>query len=355
MWRAWDEVLVRPVALKIMHRHQGQKAARYARRFLREARLAAAIRHANVVEVLDFGVHEGRPYLVMELLNGEPLARRLDRSVQLDVHTAIEIALGVLDGLAAAHRAGVIHRDLTPDNIFLSRDGDVLRPKILDFGVSRSLDTKLRLSPHTPTEGVLLGTPEYMSPEQARGSIEVDSKSDLYSAAVILYESLAGILPYRSEKLGDLIVEIVTETPLPLCRVRPDVGPISNVLVRAMSHRPEDRFESAEVMRDALSNALMRACRGPRRPRRKESPAGSPKARLAGIALIAAGILFAGYWVGISPQPSPARAAVVIHSAQPPRMSSTGSVSRMARSSRAASRQEAQGTERRLAAPSLDD
>ncbi len=261
VWRARDRLLDRAVALKVLSSLSGpaEEGPSYDR-FLREARICAAIRHPNVVHLLDFGASSGRPYLVMELLEGEALDRRLERVVQLDLHEAVAIAVGMLDGLEAAHAAGVIHRDLKPANVFLVREAEGLVPKLLDFGVSRSIDGARR-SALTTADGHIFGTPAYMSPEQARGSRALDRRSDLYTAAVIVYECLAGVLPYESEALGDLIVEIVTGEAPPLSRIRPDVGPVSDVLARAMLRRPEDRYATAREMRDALVEATERISR----------------------------------------------------------------------------------------------
>ncbi len=252
VWRAHDSVLDRAVALKALSPYALRRGEVTYERFLREARICAAIRHPNVVGLLDFGADHERPFLVMELLEGEPLDVKLDREVQLRVAEAVAIAAGILDGLEAAHEAGIVHRDLKPANVFLVREGDTIRSKLLDFGVSRSLDRALRRSAYTTAEGQLLGTPEYMSPEQARGTRDLDFRTDLYSAGVIVFEMLAGILPYSSDALGDLIVEIVTRPAPPLSSVRPDVGPISDVLARAMAHKRDARFASAREMRDAL-------------------------------------------------------------------------------------------------------
>jgi serine/threonine protein kinase len=252
VWRAHDRVLERAVALKILLPRPGRDPRDAQGRFLREARLCAAIRHPNVVAVLDYGTHEERPFLVMDMLEGEALDTRLAREVQLDVSEAVAITLGILEGLHAAHTAGVAHRDLKPANVFLATDADRARPTLLDFGVSRSLDRLLRPSAVSTADGQLVGTPEYMSPEQARGSLDVDHRTDLYAAGVILYECLAGVLPYESETIGELIVEIVTREPLPLRRIRSDLEPLEPVLARALAHRPDARFASAHEMRDAL-------------------------------------------------------------------------------------------------------
>ncbi len=255
VWRARDVVLDRWVAVKILLPRPGRDLREAQVRFLREARLCAAVRHPNVVGVTDCGVHEERPFVAMDMLEGEALDTRLGREVQLEPSETVAVLLGILDGLHAAHVAGVIHRDLKPANVFLTSDGDRARPTLLDFGVSRSLDRAVRPSAVTTVDGQLIGTPEYMSPEQARGSADIDHRSDLYSAGVILYECLAGVLPYESDNVGELIVEIVTREPLSLGRVRPDLTPFEPVLGRALAHHPDARFASAREMRAALLEA----------------------------------------------------------------------------------------------------
>ncbi|MBZ0120813.1 MAG: serine/threonine protein kinase, partial [Sandaracinaceae bacterium] len=255
VWRAQDLTLLRTVALKLLFVREDAAGRTMGERFLREARIAAGIRHRNVVDVLDFGTSEqGRPFMVMELLEGESLESRCERLPALTLHELITIVAGVLDGLTAVHKVGVVHRDLKPANILLvaSEDSDP-RPKLVDFGVAHAPERRSAL---TSVTGIVVGTPEYMSPEQARG-VPVDARSDLYSVGAILYEALAGRLPYEQEALGDLIIAIASGGAPPVAEVRPEVGEaISAVVSRAMELRPEDRFQSAREMRDALLRAL---------------------------------------------------------------------------------------------------
>ena len=262
VWRAEDVRLARTVAVKFLTlRARDESDERVIARFLREARIAAAVRHPNVVDILDFGTElrrgaSERPFMVMELLEGESLEDRLRRRPAITLEELVTIALGVLDGLDAVHRAGIVHRDLKPDNIFLlSRDG-ATHPKIIDFGVSRAIDEGQRRSVLTTVEGHMVGTPEYMSPEQARGRRGVDHRTDLYSVGVILYEALSGVLPYDAEGVGDLIIAIAMGGALPLSQLRANVGePISDVVLRAMEVEASDRFQSARTMHDALLEA----------------------------------------------------------------------------------------------------
>ncbi len=255
VWRGVDLTLERTVAVKFLFLREDRDRRTMIDRFLREARIAAAVRHPNVVDLLDFGTtEEGRPFMVMELLDGEPLEARLHRAPALTLEELVRIAAGILDGLASVHKAGIVHRDLKPDNVFLLDDDGEVRPKLLDFGVSRETDaTSGRRSALTTNDGYLVGTPEYMSPEQARGLRDVDWRTDIYSTGVVLYEAMTGQLPYTAEAVGDLIIDIVAAAAPPVKALRPEVGDrISEVVARAMSAKREDRFQSAREMREAL-------------------------------------------------------------------------------------------------------
>ncbi|MCZ7679629.1 MAG: serine/threonine protein kinase [Sandaracinaceae bacterium] len=197
VWRATDVRLARPVAVKLLTvTGESETDEQVVRRFLREARLAAAVRHPNVVSVLDFGTtEENRPFMVLELMRGESLEARLKRTPAVTLAELIDIAAAVLAGLEAVHKAGIVHRDLKPDNVFLAEEGESVRPKLLDFGVSRGRAEEGRRSVLTTIDGRLVGTPEYMSPEQARGLREVDLRTDLYGVGVVLYEAITGRLP----------------------------------------------------------------------------------------------------------------------------------------------------------------
>ncbi len=258
VWRAKDLTLARAVAVKFLFLREDRDRRTMLDRFLREARIAAAVRHPNVVDLLDFGTTEdGRPFMVMELLEGESLEDRLQRQPTLTLNELVAIASGTLEGLAAVHRAGIIHRDLKPDNVFLLDEGGEVRPKLLDFGVSRDTDpTSGRRSALTTNDGYLVGTPEYMSPEQARGLKDIDWRTDIYSVGVVLYEAMTGRLPYQSDAVGDLIIDIVAAGAPPVVSLRPEVGEeLSEVVARAMRSDREERFQSAREMRDALAAA----------------------------------------------------------------------------------------------------
>ena len=257
IWEGTHLLLQRPIAIKFIE-IIGPQSSTLRDRFLREARVAAAVRHRNVVDIIDFGTAEdGRPFMVMELLRGDSLAEHLG-SGPLPLPEAVRIVARLLSGLAAVHDAGIVHRDLKPENIFLVRDADGMFPKLIDFGVSRALDSASELESVLPTrENAIVGTPQYMSPEQARGLKAIDHRSDLWSAGVILYELLTGTLPYDAEAIGDVIIQIATEEPPDFATLRPDLGgPVAAVIKRAMSRSPADRFPDAREMRTALLGAV---------------------------------------------------------------------------------------------------
>ncbi len=261
VWRAQDQTLDRPVAIKFVFTGGRKRGDNLVGRFLREARIAAAVRHRNVVDILDFGTHEeGVPFMVMELLEGDTVEERLARGDRFTLEETLLIAGRVLQGLAAVHDAGIVHRDLKPGNILLARERGGLNPKLLDFGISRSLepDSGPR-SALTTKDGHLVGTPEYMSPEQARGLKDIDQRTDIYSMGVILYELLTGAPPFQSEHTGDLILQIMTETPLPVVDLRPEVGEaVSDLVAGAMERERELRFSDAEEMHRALMDVAQK-------------------------------------------------------------------------------------------------
>ena len=246
--------LGRRVALKRLHPElAGDEKA--VQRFQREARAAGTIGHDHIVDVLDLGFAEdGAPYLVMELLVGESLAERLRRAGRLEPRRAARIAGEILSALEAVHGRGVIHRDLKPDNIFLCRrHGRRDFVKVLDFGIS-----KVRKKPGSVTDaltktGVMMGTPHYMSSEQARGLRDLDHRVDIYAAGVILYECLAGQLPFRSTNYHALLQSILLGEPQTLEELVPTLPPaFCRVIHKAMARNREDRFHDAHSMHAAL-------------------------------------------------------------------------------------------------------
>jgi serine/threonine protein kinase len=256
IYRAEHRVLHKPVALKVMEtalleRPDGRP------RFLREGQAAAAVKHPNVVDITDVGVWQGRPYLVMELLEGEDLEQYLSRHKPLTEHDVARIMIPVIAGLATAHAAGVIHRDLKPSNIFLARgpDGEVV-PKLLDFGISKLANALRALDPASTPVGELMGSPMYMSPEAVRGARDLLPQSDQYSVGVMLYECVTGRPPFYGDSLLGVLEAVAHgqfESPR---RFRPDLSTVLEVaILRAMSRDPDDRFPNVRELGRALCEA----------------------------------------------------------------------------------------------------
>jgi eukaryotic-like serine/threonine-protein kinase len=204
VWQAQDCRLDNQCAVKFIEAELAKIADAQAR-FEREAKAAAQLRSPHVVEIKDYGVWEGRPYIAMELLDGEDLGKALAKAGgKLPAGQVGSVIQQVCRALTKAHAAGIVHRDLKPDNIFLVNDDDRQLVKILDFGVAKQTSHAIEGS-NTKT-GAMLGTPYYMSPEQAQGIKSVDARSDLWSLAVIVYHCITGRVPFESEALGDLLV-----------------------------------------------------------------------------------------------------------------------------------------------------
>jgi serine/threonine-protein kinase len=221
-------------------------------RFHREAITASQIGHEGIAQVTDIGTsNDGEPFLVMEYLEGEALASRLRTTGPLAIEDACELGCSILSPLAAAHRAGIVHRDLKPDNVFLVRQSRGEMVKLLDFGISRAsgLESEFRLT----TTGLVLGTPYYMSPEQARGDSEITPAADLYAFGVILYEMLIGDVPIRAENYNQLMYRVIMGDFARPRDKRPDLPePLERIILQAMAQMPEDRQASAVELEQAL-------------------------------------------------------------------------------------------------------
>jgi serine/threonine protein kinase len=237
------------VAIKVLS-NECAKSPALVERFFAEARAVNLIRHENIVNVIDLSaLPDGRPYIVMEHLEGAPLSAILRRFGPLPLGTLARLIGDLLDALDAAHTKGVVHRDLKPDNVFVSRSG---RAKVLDFGIAK-LRPDLAASADATRTGSLLGTPHYMSPEQALGQ-SVDPRSDLYSAGVILYECATGKKPFDATALFELLRQHVEHRPQPPRSLRPDMPPAYEaVVLRALEKDPGHRFQSAREFGDALA------------------------------------------------------------------------------------------------------
>lgn len=218
-------------------------------RFLREAQLTSKINHPNIVAVNDLGNEDGCAFIVMELLEGQDLAHRVERGGPMPVEELVDVMLPVCSAVAEAHRVGITHRDLKPQNIFLARGPRGIDPKVLDFGISKGNDTK----PGALTGTGMIGTPFYFAPEQILDARSAGPASDQYALGVILYECLSGRRPYEDENLFRVFQAIVEGNAPPLGRVRPGLpGQVQQVVARAMYKAPAARFPSVGALGRAL-------------------------------------------------------------------------------------------------------
>ncbi|MES1184394.1 MAG: protein kinase [Myxococcales bacterium] len=264
VWEGTHVTLGTHVAVKFIDSEYAE-SPEARNRFDNEARAAAKLRSKHVVEVYDHGVtDDGRPFIVMEYLRGEPLDKRLDRVQRLPAKETARMLMQVCRALSKAHAAGIVHRDLKPENVFLvwdDEDGaDVA--KVVDFGIAKFTDNQLGNSSATRT-GSVLGTPYYMSPEQARGLRSVDYRSDLWSVGVIAYRCIIGTLPFEGEAVGDLLVKLCT-APLPVpSQVAPEVPPGFDAwFAKALTREPEGRFASASELAESLAAVCGLSVRG---------------------------------------------------------------------------------------------
>ena len=254
VWEGIHATLGTRVAVKFIDaEHAESPEAR--RRFENEARAAATLRSKHVVEVYDHGLMEdGRPFIVMEFLEGEPLDKRLDRVERLPARDTARIISQICRALSKAHAAGIVHRDLKPDNVFLvwdDEDGSDVA-KVVDFGIAKFTDSK---GPTSATRtGSVLGTPYYMSPEQARGLRTVDFRSDLWSVGVIAFRCMTGHLPFEGEAVGDVLVKLCT-APMPVpSELVNDLPPGFDAwFARALNREPGGRFQSASELGTSLA------------------------------------------------------------------------------------------------------
>ena len=267
IFRGSHHLLGHPVAVKVLLPDIARDP-RAIERFLREAQIAARLRHRNVVRVEDFGLDAAEgpdapttPFLVMELLHGESLARRLARPPRLSARQVVAVVQQIGAALDAAHGAGIVHRDLKPENIFLARDIDGASSpepvvKVLDFGVAKFADL-LAAGGGATASNTLVGTPRYMSPEQARASRTLDGRSDLWALGILAYEMLTGRHPFEGEAIAELLVAILTHPIAPPSALRPALPvAIDGWCARALARNRADRFPNGHSLADALATAL---------------------------------------------------------------------------------------------------
>jgi serine/threonine protein kinase len=253
VYKAEDNVLRRFVAIKLLHPAAAANPAA-VERFLREARAAASIGHPNIIDILDFGESDGKPYLVMEYLRGRSLAEALHSEGPQSTRNACTIATHALAGLQAAHDRGILHRDLKPANMMVvMRFGDRAFVKLLDFGFAALVGAPGPSDRNLTPARTLVGTPAYAPPERLRGDDRRDPRTDLYSLGVVLYEMLAGVRPFEASTFSELARKVQNDIPPSLRLYRPDVPEgLESVVRKALAKQPDERYPNAEAFANAL-------------------------------------------------------------------------------------------------------
>ena len=251
LYLARDPGLDRLVAIKLL-KEDYLEEQEFRERFAREARALARLRHPNIVVVFDFGEHEGRPFMAMEYIDGETLSRRLSRTPPLKLALGLAIVEDLCAGLASAHDAGIVHRDIKPDNIMMDRQGVL---KLLDFGIARNAHAE---STHQMTQpGMIMGTYNYMSPEQLLGEM-VDKRSDIFAVGAVLYQVIAREQAFPGA-FGAVYHRVLTAGPVPLEERVPDVDPhLVRIVMRALDRDPQKRYQSAIEMKQDLARTRQR-------------------------------------------------------------------------------------------------
>jgi len=254
VWLATNTLLDLPVALKLIRADLDRGALRA--RLQLEARSAAKLGHPAIVRVFDVGESEfGDPFIVMEHLRGETLGQLLSHG-RLPATRAVQLLLPIIDALAVAHGRGIVHRDLKPDNVMLALEEQQIRPKILDFGIAKLTDP--RDSEHKLTEiGAVIGSPEYMSPEQARGQDDIDAGTDIWSMCVVIYEALTGNPPFTASNYNALLRCIVEDDPKPLSESTPGTNELWAILQRGLHKQRAQRYAKISELGRALAVWLL--------------------------------------------------------------------------------------------------
>jgi Tol biopolymer transport system component len=309
VYRARDSRLKREVAIKVLPQGFSLDADRL-RRFEQEALATAALNHPNILAVFDIGAHEGAPYVVSELLEGETLRERL-RGGAIPQRKTLDYAVQIARGLAAAHEKGIIHRDLKPENLFITKDG---RVKILDFGLAKltqpdpTSHTSLPTMTHATEAGVVLGTAGYMSPEQVRGTA-VDARSDIFSFGAILYEMISGKRAFHRETAADTMSAILKEDPPDFAETNRNVSPaLERIVQHCLEKNPEQRFHSASDIAfdlEHLSGVSGTTAKSTAAVATPERPGAKLLVIIAGVTALALAMLGLGWRLGHSTGPAP--------------------------------------------------
>src|SRR3989441_1797745 len=244
VWKAYDSVIRRYVALKILSGAVGRTQDARAR-FLREARAAGGLQHRNIVTIYDLGEADGQLFIALELVDGRDLSQLIAGEEPLALERKLDIAIEVLQGLAYAHGRGVIHRDIKPSNVRIASDGSV---KIMDFGIARLQSSDITGS------GAIVGTPTYMAPEQITNG-PITQTTDLFAVGCLLYELLSYRKPFDGETVHGVLYQVLTTDPKPLRTMAPSIpAALERVVAKAMNKVPEDRYETARQLQSALTS-----------------------------------------------------------------------------------------------------
>lgn len=254
VWSARHRLTQKRVAVKFL---KSAAEPELIRRFVREARAASAVQHPNVIGIHDvLMLDDGVPAMVMDLLEGESLAQRLERTGPISVHELSSLMLPVLSAVGAVHAMGIVHRDLKPDNVFLARRGESIEPMVLDFGICKLTPSNglLKEESTLTATGSMMGTPFYMAPEQVFGERDVDARADVWALGVMLYECSTGRRPVDGENIGQLMKQILAGTIRPLRELLPHAPPdfvrvVQHMLVQDRNQRAPDLREAFDVLR----------------------------------------------------------------------------------------------------------
>ena len=323
VYEAKHTLIGKRVAVKVLLDKYAQRDQIVAR-LEQEARLASSIGHENIIDITDFGTTpDGRTFVVMEYLEGESLAQLVAREGKLSEQRTINIALQIASALGAAHKKGVIHRDVKPENVFMLKRSGKDYVKVVDFGISKSLrpaESEDGYSPRLTQTGMVLGTPLYMSPEQARGDDELDHRIDIYALGVIIYEMLTAEVPFRGNNYLSIISQVINEQPKPPHELRDDISlDLESVVMKALAKDADERYQSMEELAQDLT--LLKAIDGSTTSRGRISAArfwkrqGKKKDRLrilawvAGLAVVAAAVVVTVVMLGGDPKSKNAAAA----------------------------------------------
>lgn len=258
VYKAVQELIGREVAIKVLHEYLVSDEE-FIKRFRQEAKASSRLSHPNIITIYDFGVipQGNRPYIAMDLLVGTPLSDFLSENERVPLNDAIPLLTQVCSALGEAHRHGVVHRDVKPENIVLvERSGQKLYPMVVDFGIARIVEESE--SAKITRTGTVCGSPTYMSPEQCTSS-KVDSRSDIYSIGIVIYETLTGEVPFHSDELIRVMSMHLSEPPKPLNQVKPGLlfpDALEEVVTKALSKNPNDRFQTMEEMATALEESI---------------------------------------------------------------------------------------------------